>query len=192
MSQIRIETASISLLKNYSDHLKNLPEQDKIFRFGYKANDYAIDKLMLNIAYDQNNHKLWVAKNNQGTIVGWGHMAAEGSTWELALSVDHDKQNTGIGSKLIREMLAWAKVNHIDEVFMHCIEDNKTIQHLATKFGLKTRDRSPGERTAAIEVPAPNLFEVNTHLWKEHSEIMHEYSELRKRLTNLWFSQFTH
>ena len=39
---------------------------------------------------------------------------------------------------------------------------------------------------ASVEVPAPNAFEVNTQLWKEHNEILKEYGKLRNRLTELW------
>ena len=69
---------------------------------------------------------------------------------------------------------------------MHCIEDNKVIQHLAVKHNLKTKSRTPGERTAALSVPEANVFEANAQLWKEHNEIMTEFAKLRKRYNELW------
>ena len=186
-----IKQSDIFSLKDYAEHLKALPEKDKYSRFGFKINDFSIDQLMLRIAYEPDNHVLWRATDSDDTYVGWGHMAKDGNSWELAVSVDHAHQGKGIGSKLIKDMLEWAKYKNIDEVYMHCIEDNKVIQHLAQKHGLKTRERGGGERTAAIEIPEPNLFEVNTQLWKEHSAIMSEYADLRRRLNNLWFGRFT-
>ena len=184
-----IEPVDIYNLNDYAKHLKALPEQDKIYRFGYKINDYSIDQLMLQIAYNPEDHKLWIAKNLDGQIVGWGHMAQEANAWELAVSVNRDYQNNGIGSKLIFEMLEWAKFHDVQEVFMHCIEDNRPIQHLAKKYGLKTRTRGAGERTAALEIPEPSFFEANKQLWKEHSAILNDYAELRRRLTELWFGK---
>ena len=190
-----VQKPGIRSLKQYSDHLKQLPDNDKMSRFGYKVNDYGIDQLMLNIAYDHQDHELWQVVNMVGRdydsttdeVVGWGHMARDHGCWELAVSVNANYQRRGVGGRLIAEMLEWAKVQHISEVFMHCIEDNRVIQHLAQKHGLKTRVRSPGERTASIEVPEPSLTEVNSQRWKEHMSIMSEYTRLRQQLSDLWF-----
>lgn len=183
---IRILRADSTHLREYGEHLKSLPEQDRINRFGTRVNDYSIDQLILNILYHPDDHILWTARDGSH-IVGWGHLARDGSDWELAVSVDHDKQNKGVGSRLIGEMLEWAKVHEVHEVYMHCIESNRVIQHLAAKHDLKTRSRGAGERTAAIEVPEPSIVDVNNQLWKEHTELMEEYAKLRDRLTSLWF-----
>ena len=71
---------------------------------------------------------------------------------------------------------------------MHCIENNRVIQHLAKKHELKTRDKGDGERTAAIEVPEPNFVEANTQLFKEQAEIVAEITRLRGKLANLWLN----
>ena len=183
---IYIQHTSIYKMNEYGRHLKNLPDEDKYSRFGYKASDYNIDQLILNMCYHPNDHELWYARTDDERV-GWGHMAknTDGS-WELAVSVDHNYQRQGVGDKLISEMLTWAKFHHIPEVYMHCIEDNKVIQHLAQKHDLKTRTKGDGERTAALQVPEANVFESNAQLWKEHNEIMTEFARLRKRYNELW------
>lgn len=185
---IFIHHTNIYKIHDYSQHLKNLTVGDKISRFGYQASDHAIDQMILNMCYHPSEHELWYART-EDQRVGWGHLAknSDGS-WELAVSVQHDYQRQGIGNQIITEMLAFSKFHQITEIFMHCIEDNRVIQHLATKNNMKTRYRGSGERTASIEVPAPNAFEVNTQRWKEHNEILNEYSKLRNRLTELWAS----
>lgn len=183
---ISIKIPGISSLKDYSEHLKSLPEEDKFNRFGYKASDYAIDQLILDIVYHSDDHEMWVATDDM-KIVGWAHMARDEEAWELAVSVIPEYQGRGIGSQLIAEMIDWAKIHHIPEVYMHCIESNKVIQHLASKHNLKTRERGGGERTAAMEVPEPTFLDVNGHLWKEHMDIMTEYAKLRQKLSDLWF-----
>lgn len=183
-----IRHTDIYSLSDYSKHLKNLSDKDKTNRFGYKATDYAIDHLVLQMIYNPGDHELWVATDGN-KIVGFGHMArTEENSWELAVSVDNNYQRKGIGGKLISEMLVWAKFHKISEVFMNCIEDNRVIQHLANKYDLKTRDRTSGERTAAIQVPAANLIEVNSQLMKEQSEIISQINELRGKLIKLWFN----
>lgn len=183
---VTVNHTNIYKITDYSRHLKNLTDEDKISRFGYNVSNYNIDQLILSMCYHPKDHELWYAKVDEQRV-GWGHMAknSDGS-WELAVSVEHEYQRRGIGDKLISEMLAWAKFHHVTEVFMHCIEDNRVIQHLANKHELKTRERGGGERTAAIEVPEANVFESNAQLWKEHNEIMSEFARLRKRYNELW------
>lgn len=183
---VYIQHTNIYKITEYSRHLKNLTEGDRYSRFGHIISDYNIDQLILHMCYHPKDHELWYAKVDD-TRVGWGHMAKnEDNSWELAVSVDHEYQRQGIGDKLISEMLTWAKFHHIPEVYMQCIEDNRVIQHLASKHDLKTKSRGAGERTAALQVPEANVFETNTQLWKEHNELMTEFARLRKRYKELW------
>lgn len=183
---MQIHHTNIYKISDYSRHLKALEPEDKISRFGYPVSDHAIDQLVLNMCYHPHDHELWYARDD-GERVGWGHMAKNNDdSWEIAVSVTKEFQRQGIGNKLIQEMLAFAKFHHISEVYMHCIEDNRVIQHLANKNDLKTRSRGDGERTAAITVPNPTLLETNTQLFKEQKEIFDEFGRLRNKLTKLW------
>jgi ribosomal protein S18 acetylase RimI-like enzyme len=183
---ISVNHTNIYKIPDYSRHLKGLPDEDKFSRFGYVITDYMVDKMMLEMCYHPSDHELWYART-EDTRVGWGQMSKNpDGSWELAVSVDKAYQRQGVGNKLISEMLSFAKFHSIPEVYMHCIEDNRAIQHLAKKHELKTKDRGAGERTAAIQVPEPTFIETNAQLWKEQTEILHEMGKLRKRLTNLW------
>jgi GNAT superfamily N-acetyltransferase len=162
---------NIYKIPDYSRHLKNLTDEDKISRFGYLITDYMIDKLILDMCYHPSEHEL--ARNPDGS-------------WELAVSVEKEYQRQGIGDKLITEMVEFAKFHKISELYMHCIEDNRVIQHLASKHDLTTRQRGAGERTALLEVPQPTFVEANSQRLKEQNEILKEMGKLRKRLTNLW------
>jgi GNAT superfamily N-acetyltransferase len=183
---MQIHHTNIYKISDYSRHLKTLTLEDKISRFGYPVSDQSIDQLVLNMCYHPQDHELWYARGD-GDRVGWGHMAKnDDGSWEMAVSVNTEFQRQGIGNQLITEMLAWAKFHHISEVYMHCIEDNRVIQHLANKNELRTRSRGDGERTATIEIPNPTIFEANTQMFKEQKEIFDEFGKLRNRLTKLW------
>lgn len=183
---MQIHHTNIYKISDYSRHLKALEPEDKISRFGYPASDHSIDQMILSMCYNPHDHELWYARDD-GERVGWGHLARNADdSWELAVSVSKEFQRQGIGNMLITEMLAWAKFHKISEVYMHCIEDNKVIQHLASKNELQTRSRGDGERTAAIEIPEPSFLETNSQLWKEQKEIFNEFGKLRNRLTQLW------
>lgn len=185
---IHINQVDTRALKAYSTHLKNLDPEDNHSRFGFVANNDAIDKLMLNVAYNHHDHKLWEACDYEETL-GWGHMAKmSDGKWELAVSVEKEHQRKGVGDRLIEAMLSWAKFHLIDEVFMHCIESNKVIQHLAAKHDLKTIERGYGERTAAVEIPEPTFVESNNQMIKEQLAVLHDIAELRTKMFNLWMN----
>lgn len=185
---ITVQHGNIYKISDYARHLKNLNKEDRYSRFGYSISDHNIDQLILEMCYHPKDHELWYAVNDDSRV-GWGHMAknTDGS-WELAVSVDKEFQRQGIANMLVNEMIVWAKFHHIPEVYMHCIEDNRIIQHLANKHELKTKQRGDGERTAAIEVPEPSFFENNTQLFKEQAEIVAEINRLRGKLANLWLN----
>lgn len=187
---IRISKTTVAHLREYGEHLKALPDQDKINRFGTKVNDYSIDQLMLDILYHPDEHQLWIALEGS-KVIGWGHCAKSGTAWEIAVSVNHNHQGKGAGGSLINEMIEWAKVQEINEVFMHCIESNKVIQHLARKFNLTTREREAGERTAALEVPEAKIYDINSQWWKEYNTLVDEFTELRRRMSNLLLGNIT-
>jgi GNAT superfamily N-acetyltransferase len=183
---MKINHTNIYRIGEYSKHLKELTLEDKISRFGYPVSEQSIDQLILGMCTHPSDHELWYAFDDNERV-GWGHMAKnDDGSWELAVSVQHDQQRKGIGNQLITEMLAWAKFHHVHEVYMHCIENNRVIQHLSNKNNLKTKSRGDGERTAAIEVPSPTLFESTDQRFKEQTEIIREIGKLQKRLANLW------
>lgn len=180
----------VDLLGDYGKHLKALSPEDKQMRFGYPASDANIDNLILSIVYHHDLHRLWTYHStSSGEIHGWGHMCKEDQgTWELAVSVDSDYQGRGVGGALIRDMIWWAQGERISTVYMHCVEDNRRIQHLAKKYGLITRERGGGERTAALDVPAPTVMDVGFHKLREQAAILQELADTRQKLVDLWAS----
>lgn len=186
---ISVTKTNLRRLGEYSKHLKAMPIEDRGSRFGSAISDYGIDQIMLQMAYNPELHQLWFAHDNGEEVLGWGHMAeSKPGVWELAVSVEKAHQRKGVGDKLITEMLEWAAFHRIGEVFMHCIEENKVIQHLAAKHDLKTIERGYGERTAAIEVPTASFLEMNEQFMKEQLEIRTEIGRLYKRLTDMWIN----
>lgn len=189
MKIVKTDTRALGI---YAEHLKAMPLEDRHSRFGAAISDSGIDQVMLQMAYHPDDHHLWFARSSED-ILGWGHMArSKPGAWELAVSVDKKHQRKGVGDKLITEMLEWAKFGYIDEVYMHCIEDNKVIQHLASKHNLKTKERGYGERTAAIELPDASVFEKNNQLFKEYTRLVDEMTELRLRMLGLMLGDTSH
>lgn len=176
--QIRKENAVV--LHEYAQHLKNLTTEDRYTRFGYSIKDETIDAVILNILYNPNDHHLFVAEVDD-KIIGFGHLAREGADWELAVSVDHDYQGQGIGNALMDEMIKWGKLHDVHSVFMHCITENRKIQHLARKHGLRTVERSGAEITAQVELPDPTIVDYARNYLAEQRQLMSQMTELQKK-----------
>lgn len=180
---MKIQYQSVEVLDVYGRHLKCLTDQDKYTRFCYAIRDEQIDKLILNILYNQQDHHLFTASESD-SIVGFGHLAREGADWELAVSVDSDFQGRGVGDKLLSFMIPWAQIHGVQNVFMHCITQNQKIQHLAKKHGLKTVERDGPEITSRVELPRPTTIEYTAEFFKEQRELLQQIQDLQQRVVN--------
>jgi len=176
--KIRKETAIV--LHQYARHLKNLTADDRYTRFGYAVKDEIIDQLILNVLYHPQDHHLFVAEDND-ELIGFGHLAREGADWELAVSVDKHWQGQGVGNALVGEMIKWGKMHDVHSLFMHCITENRKIQNLARKHGLRTVERSGSEITAQVELPDPTIVDYARNYLEEQRELMTQMSELQKK-----------
>jgi GNAT superfamily N-acetyltransferase len=177
---------SLDLL-GYSNHLKAMSEDDKRTRFGHNISNFAIDQLMLGMAYNPSEHHLWVHQNEDLTT-GWGHLATCKGGVELAVSVDSNQQGKGIASELVAEMIAWAKVKRIENIYMHCYAENQKIQHIAAKHNLQVKERTLDEITGTIRLDSPTWFDVNSQKFKEFNRLIEDYADLRVRMASLWFN----
>lgn len=180
---VKIYHDSLDVLDVYAQHLKSLSDDDKATRFGYKISNQSIDSFILNVLYHKRDHHLFTAKIDN-TIVGFGHLARDSNGWELAVSVDFNAQNQGIGGKLVAFMIDWAKVHGVTSLYMHCIADNKRIQHLSSKYGLKVILRDGQDITAEMKVPAPSALDYTAEYFREQHNILTQILTLQKELVN--------
>lgn len=177
----KVTQASLDILDVYARHLKSLSDNDKSTRFGYRISDQSIDSFILNVLYHKRDHYLFTAKADD-VIVGFGHLARDSNGWELAVSVDQRFQNQGIGGELIAYMIDWAKVHGIVSLYMHCIADNKRIQHLSSKYGLKVIVREGQDITAEMKIPAPSALDYTAEYFREQHNILTQILHLQKEL----------
>lgn len=182
---MKIQHSHIDYLKQYAEHLKNLDDEDRYTRFGYAASPGTIDQMILNILYNQNDHHIFTYYIDD-RIVGFGHLAREGTDWELAVSVEKAYQGRGIANELMDHMIAWGKTHSVEVLYMHCITENQKIQHLARKHGLKTWDRSGHELTAKVKLPNPTVLDYTTNFVREQSELAADMVKLQRAWLKNW------
>ena len=178
---IKIQHKSVEVLDAYGRHLKKLSPEDRYTRFCHNIRDEQIDQLILQILYNQQDHHLFTA-HYWDKIVGFGHLAREGTNWELAVSVDGEVQGQGVANKLMSFMIPWAQIHGVHNVFMHCITQNQKIQHLARKHGLRTVERDGQEITSQVELPAPTAMDYTSEFLREQREIYQQIQTLQHRM----------
>jgi RimJ/RimL family protein N-acetyltransferase len=182
---MKIKHSTIEYLDQYASHLKNLNDADRYTRFGYNANNLTIDQFILSVLYNRGQHHIFTYLEDN-RIVGFGHLAREGTDWELAVSVDTNYQGRGIANELMDYMIAWGKTHGVHAVYMHCITDNQKIQHLARKHGLKTIDRSGQEITAQVELPDPTAIDFMANFAREQTELATDIVKLQRTWLRNW------
>jgi len=185
---MKIQHTQIERLDVYAQHLKNLTDEDRYTRFGFAASPATIDQMILNVLYNKENHHIFTYYTDD-RIVGFGHLASEGSDWELAVSVEKDYQGRGIANELMDYMIEWGKTHGVNVVYMHCITENKKIQHLARKHGLKSWDRTGHELTARVELPKPTVFDYTSNLFREQSELATDIVRMQRTWLKNWTSR---
>lgn len=178
---MKIVEAGTELYGKYGQHLKKLDFDDKYTRFGYFIKDTAIDQIVLDMIYNHDSHYLFAAIDCD-EICGFGHFAKEDDNWELAVSVNKDRQGQGIADRLMTYMISWGKTRGITSVFMHCISENKKVQHLAIKHGLKTVERSGPDITAKVKLPDPTAFDYTADFMREQRELTHQMLEIQQKI----------
>lgn len=178
---MKIQHADVSVLAEYAQHLKNLSEADRYTRFCYAIKDENIDQFILTILYNADDHHLFTAEINNN-IVGFGHLAREGTDWELAVSVDGKYQGRGAADQLMDFMIDWGKTRGIHSVFMHCITQNQKIQHLARKHGLRMIDRDGAEVTSRVDLPPPTPLDYTAQFLQEQQNILEQIVDLQRRM----------
>ena len=184
---MKIQHSTTEHLAAYAIHLKSLSDQDRYTRFGYAASADTIDRMILQILYNQSDHHMFTYRADN-RIVGFGHLARDGDNWELAVSVESAYQGRGIANELMNHMIVWGKTHGVDSVYMHCITDNAKIQHLARKHGLKTVDRSGGDITAHVSLPPPTVFDYANNFVREQSELATDMVRLQRAWLQKWIN----
>lgn len=178
---MKIQHADISVLADYASHLKNLSEADRYTRFCYNIKDENIDQFILSILYNATDHHLFTAEVD-GKLVGFGHLAREGSDWELAVSVDSNCQGRGVANSIMDFMIDWGTTRGVHSVFMHCITQNAKIQHLARKHGLRMVERDGAEVTSRVDLPSPTPLDYTAQFLQEQQMILEQIVDLQRRM----------
>lgn len=118
------------------DHLLRLTPDDRALRFLSEVSAEHIEQYCARV---DDHFRIVIGYFVDGVMRGAGEIVFNaGMTWlgscEVALSVERDYQNGGVGAELLRRLLVLARNRGVSKVIMLCLRGNRRMQTLAKKF----------------------------------------------------------
>lgn len=149
------------------DHLLRLAPDDRFRRFQGHVDDQRIADYVDGL---DRFHAMVVVWVEDGRVRGAAELARFSApsltTAELAITVERDLQDQGVGTELLRRALTIARNRGIDQIYMLCLASNGRMRHLADKFAGRMIDLD-GEIEATMALKAPDGFS----LWQEAVDV---------------------
>lgn len=120
--------------KEICDHFQRLSIHDRQARFCGTVSNDAVSKYARNIFRHDSivcgafiNGRLRGVAELHGFLLSWPPEA------EIAISVESEWQNIGIGNAIFERVLAMAQNRGVRTIHMTCLKENSRMRHLATK-----------------------------------------------------------
>lgn len=139
------------------NHFKELDQESRYNRFCSSTNDSSLSLYVSKIDID--NHGYFGVFNDDLKMIGLGECvffkSKDGTEneAEVAFSILKEYQGNGLGNKLFKRLIRFAKINDIEKLQMYCLRNNSKVIHLCKKYGLHT-DVTPYESNAYMSMPS--------------------------------------
>lgn len=160
-----------------ADHLKRLDGDIRRLRFGGTLTDSAIDDYVGGIDWLRSLHFGHV---ESGIVRGACQLAWRDPLWpasaELAVSVEPNRQDQGIGSDLIHRTLVAARNRSILHVTMMCLAENAKMRHIARKFE-SMLELVDGEVAGRVDLDHPDHLSLWQELFAEGEAAVDAFTE---------------
>jgi len=139
----------------FLDHLLRLSPEERQQRFAGHVSDEVLRAYVARFSWLDSLLFGWM---EEGVLRGTAQLTGFAGTdraAELALTVEDDWQNRGIGTELCRRALLAAQNRGLATVCMVCLSDNPRMQHIARRLSM-TLTHSFGSIDSAIALPFAN------------------------------------
>lgn len=135
-------------------HLLSLDREDLRLRFGYTPTDAIVEKYVTD-TWNKDGHRWFgIYHPDYDGVVATIHVAQmEDDAAEFGFTVLKELRGHGLGDTLFKRGALWAKARCIKHVFMHCLSENKAVQHIARKNDMKVVSLGGGESEADVTLP---------------------------------------
>ena len=160
MLPIELKNGDSSLLE---EHLLRIDGTDRMMRFMGGVNDDFIRTHCSGIGWP---HSVVIGSFVGGTLRGAAEIWFDPENLrpcELALTVERDFQDRGIGTELLRRSLVVARNRGARSLCLACLPENRKMQHILQKFGRIVTTRDPAMIESELALAGPSHFT----LWQE-------------------------
>ena len=146
----------------------DIVDNDRRLRFGYEAPDSSVKKYVEDSLENYGYVNMWFVvevdaldRFSGKKIIATCHvsMNKQTNTAEMGCTVSPDYRNQKIGQELFNRGITWARMAGAENVFMHCLSENRAIQHIAKKGGMTVVTIDPTEKESTIQIKQ-NQFEA--------------------------------
>lgn len=140
-----------NLIKHFMEDIKG---DDRRLRFGGLVDDEIVTKY-LEQSFEEFGHKnMWFIVDIGDTVVASCHVAYDSktNTAEMGCTVSPNYRNQKIGQELFTRGVTWARMWGAETIFMHCLSENKVVQHIAKKGGMTVVTIDPSEKESTIQI----------------------------------------
>lgn len=149
-------------------HLKRLSPENRYLRFGGHVGDEFLDRYCESMDWFRS---VLIGAFVDGELRGVGEFRRFGegfwpSSAELAVSVEGEVQDHGIGSILFRRLIVYARNRAVDNMYIMCLRNNHKLKHIAAKheFTLKS---SEDDVEGLLELAGPTYASWMEEAWEE-------------------------
>lgn len=145
----------------YGDWLREQDDDTKQSFFGMTVSDYFIDNLVAEFVRKKHDNFFLVAERD-GIWIGTIHIAIiNQDEIEFGVIIDIGNRGRGIANQLMEEAIIWSRNRGYTNLYMHCLTQNRTIQHLCEKHGLEIKKVVSGsEVDTHVKLPPATFTSV--------------------------------
>jgi GNAT superfamily N-acetyltransferase len=115
---------------------------------------------------DFTRHTMLGAFNEHAQLIGLAELAPGAEESELAFSVRPDLRCRGIGTRLMKRALLYARISGARKAFVMFLSDNTPMSRMARNAGMQVKTAG-GEAYAARELAAPSAQELSSWFIEE-------------------------
>lgn len=151
-------------------HLKALDENDRYFRFGFKASDDQVDRYVDALNFDRD--EIFGIYNSRLQLIATAHLAYSDDAdlracAEFGVSVLAQARGRGFGKRLFERALTHARNAGVQMMFLHVLSENTVMLKIARHAGA-TVERDGADSEAHLSLPPATLNSHLTELVEEH------------------------
>ena len=89
---------------------------------------------------------------------------------EFGVMVSEDYRHQGIADELMQQAITWIQNRGFNTLYLHCLNRNSAMKHLATKHGLELHEQY-GDIEATTRVPPPSLLTYTQEMLTNNKNI---------------------